>query len=67
MDELLLGPPRVELVEELANGVEDELHVERHVDAMKLRKTDRGTKLENRMNPIPIVSTLLRRTHNSSI
>jgi hypothetical protein len=41
-----LGPPRVELVEELANGVEDELRVERHGDAVKLRKTDRDRKLQ---------------------
>jgi hypothetical protein len=37
--------PHVELVEELANGVEDELRVERHGDAVKLRKVDRGRKL----------------------
>jgi hypothetical protein len=35
-----LGPSRIELVEELANGVEDELRVERHGDVVKLRKID---------------------------
>jgi hypothetical protein len=39
------GPSRVELVEELANGVEDELRVERHVDAVQSMKTDRSRKL----------------------
>jgi hypothetical protein len=39
------GPLRIELVKELANGVEDELRVERHVDAVQSRKTDRGRKL----------------------
>jgi hypothetical protein len=41
-----LGPPCVEFVEELANGVDDELRVERHGDAVKLRKIDRGRKLK---------------------
>jgi hypothetical protein len=38
------GPPCVEVVEELANGVEDELRVERHGDTV--RKIDQGRKLQ---------------------